>query len=166
MCLCLLTQSVRAIGRCAVSIEKAAERCINVLLELIQSKVNYVVQEAIIVIKVRHEDARDGRDRHKLHQAMLLVVDVSVWTSPLYIFYFLQAHETVRVSTSLIPQRFIRMVHLCSGSGEVLVKYMGPHKWKAAFLFDGFDCYDSFRPINGYQVSSRRLIFMIGSTSR
>lgn len=45
-------QSVRAIGRCAVSIEKAAERCINVLLELIQSKVNYVVQEAVIVIKV------------------------------------------------------------------------------------------------------------------
>ena len=34
-----------------VSIEKAAERCINVLLELIQTKVNYVVQEAIIVIK-------------------------------------------------------------------------------------------------------------------
>ncbi|MEW5304817.1 MAG: hypothetical protein WDW36_007401 [Sanguina aurantia] len=44
-------KSVRAIGRCAVSIEKAAERCINVLLELIQSKVNYVVQEAVIVIK-------------------------------------------------------------------------------------------------------------------
>lgn len=45
-------QAVRAIGRCAVSIERAAEKCINVLLELIQSKVNYVVQEAIIVIKV------------------------------------------------------------------------------------------------------------------
>ena len=45
-------QAVRAIGRCAVSIDKAAERCINVLLELIQTKVNYVVQEAIIVIKV------------------------------------------------------------------------------------------------------------------
>lgn len=44
-------KAVRAIGRCAVSIEKAAERCINVLLELIQTKVNYVVQEAIIVIK-------------------------------------------------------------------------------------------------------------------
>eukprot|EP00877_Chromochloris_zofingiensis_P012411 jgi/Chrzof1/7423/Cz02g23050.t1 len=44
-------KAVRAIGRCAVSLEKAAERCINVLLELIQSKVNYVVQEAIIVIK-------------------------------------------------------------------------------------------------------------------
>ena len=44
-------QAVRAIGRCAVSLERAAERCINVLLELIQTKLNYVVQEAIIVIK-------------------------------------------------------------------------------------------------------------------
>eukprot|EP00741_Cyanophora_paradoxa_P012078 tig00020592_g11671.t1 len=44
-------KSVRAIGRCAIKLEKAAERCINVLLELIQTKVNYVVQEAVIVIK-------------------------------------------------------------------------------------------------------------------
>jgi len=44
-------KSVRAIGRCAIKIEKASERCIQVLLELIQTKVNYVVQEAIIVIK-------------------------------------------------------------------------------------------------------------------
>lgn len=44
-------KSVRAIGRCAIKLEKAAERCIQVLLDLIQTKVNYVVQEAIIVIK-------------------------------------------------------------------------------------------------------------------
>jgi AP-1 complex subunit beta-1 len=44
-------RSVRAIGRTAIKLERAAERCINVLLELIQTKVNYVVQEAIIVIK-------------------------------------------------------------------------------------------------------------------
>ena len=44
-------RAVRAIGRCAIKLEKAAERCINVLLELIQTKVNYVVQEAVIVIK-------------------------------------------------------------------------------------------------------------------
>ena len=45
-------KSVRAIGICAVKIEKAANRCIEVLLDLIQTKVNYVVQEAIVVIKV------------------------------------------------------------------------------------------------------------------
>jgi len=44
-------KAVRAIGRCAIKLERAAERCINVLLDLIQTKVNYVVQEAIVVIK-------------------------------------------------------------------------------------------------------------------
>ncbi|KAF0694971.1 Aste57867_14194 [Aphanomyces stellatus] len=44
-------RSVRAIGRCAIKLNNAAEKCINVLLELIQTKVNYIVQEAIIVIK-------------------------------------------------------------------------------------------------------------------
>ncbi|CAG8674401.1 3434_t:CDS:2, partial [Scutellospora calospora] len=44
-------KSVRSIGRLAVKIESTAERCIDALLELIQTKVNYVVQEAIVVIK-------------------------------------------------------------------------------------------------------------------
>jgi len=44
-------RSVRAIGRCAIKLERAAQRCVDVLLDLIQTKVNYVVQEAIIVIK-------------------------------------------------------------------------------------------------------------------
>eukprot|EP00029_Vermamoeba_vermiformis_P013847 TRINITY_DN877_c0_g1_i2.p1 TRINITY_DN877_c0_g1~~TRINITY_DN877_c0_g1_i2.p1 ORF type:complete len:881 (+),score=403.46 TRINITY_DN877_c0_g1_i2:5113-7755(+) len=46
-------KAVRAIGRCAIKLEKAAEKCVHVLLELIktETKVNYVVQETIIVIK-------------------------------------------------------------------------------------------------------------------
>jgi AP-1 complex subunit beta-1 len=44
-------RSLRAIGRCAIKLDRSAERCIAVLLELIQTKVNYVVQEGIIVIK-------------------------------------------------------------------------------------------------------------------
>jgi AP-1 complex subunit beta-1 len=44
-------KAVLAIGRCAIKIDKAAEKCIQVLLDLIQTKVNYVVQEAIIVIR-------------------------------------------------------------------------------------------------------------------
>ncbi|KAI8975200.1 adaptin N terminal region-domain-containing protein [Mycotypha africana] len=44
-------KAVNAIGRCAIKIEEAAERCINVLLDLINTGVSYVVQEAIIVIK-------------------------------------------------------------------------------------------------------------------
>eukprot|EP00088_Acartia_fossae_P025235 TRINITY_DN2605_c0_g1_i3.p1 TRINITY_DN2605_c0_g1~~TRINITY_DN2605_c0_g1_i3.p1 ORF type:complete len:939 (-),score=328.62 TRINITY_DN2605_c0_g1_i3:859-3675(-) len=39
-------KSVRAIGRCAIKVEQSAERCVSTLLDLIQTKVNYVVQEA------------------------------------------------------------------------------------------------------------------------
>ncbi|EGG05426.1 uncharacterized protein MELLADRAFT_88081 [Melampsora larici-populina 98AG31] len=44
-------KAVRAIGQCAIKIDEAAERCVNVLLDLISTRVTYVVQEAIIVIK-------------------------------------------------------------------------------------------------------------------
>ncbi|BGP27473.1 beta-adaptin [Rhodotorula toruloides] len=44
-------KSIRAIGQCAVKIEGAAERCVNVLLDLISTRVSYVVQESIVVIK-------------------------------------------------------------------------------------------------------------------
>eukprot|EP00929_Paragymnodinium_shiwhaense_P078930 TRINITY_DN4096_c0_g1_i1.p1 TRINITY_DN4096_c0_g1~~TRINITY_DN4096_c0_g1_i1.p1 ORF type:complete len:911 (+),score=296.56 TRINITY_DN4096_c0_g1_i1:80-2812(+) len=44
-------KSVRCIGRVAVKLERACERAIGVLLDLIETKVNYVVQEATVVIK-------------------------------------------------------------------------------------------------------------------
>jgi hypothetical protein len=44
-------RAVRSIGRLAIKIQPAADRCIAVLLQLVQTKVNYVVQEAIVVIK-------------------------------------------------------------------------------------------------------------------
>eukprot|EP00929_Paragymnodinium_shiwhaense_P078931 TRINITY_DN4096_c0_g2_i1.p1 TRINITY_DN4096_c0_g2~~TRINITY_DN4096_c0_g2_i1.p1 ORF type:complete len:909 (+),score=257.80 TRINITY_DN4096_c0_g2_i1:91-2817(+) len=44
-------KSIRSIGRVAVKLERACERAIGVLLELIETKVNYVVQEATVVIK-------------------------------------------------------------------------------------------------------------------
>jgi len=47
----LVRRSIRAIGRCAIKLEKSAERCIHVLLELIENGFNPVVQESIIVIK-------------------------------------------------------------------------------------------------------------------
>ena len=49
-----MRKSVRAIGRCAIKVEQAAERCVSTLIDLIQTKVNYVVQEAIVVIKVKN----------------------------------------------------------------------------------------------------------------
>lgn len=45
-------RSIKALGQCAIKIESSAERCVNVLLELIATKVTYVVQEAVVVMKV------------------------------------------------------------------------------------------------------------------
>ena len=44
-------KSVRAIGRCAIKVEQSAERCVSILLDLIQTKVNYVIQEAVVVFR-------------------------------------------------------------------------------------------------------------------
>jgi AP-1 complex subunit beta-1 len=44
-------RAIKAIGQVAIKIESAAEKCVNALLDLIATKVNYVVQEVIVVIK-------------------------------------------------------------------------------------------------------------------
>jgi vesicle coat complex subunit len=54
-----------------VTLERAAERCINVLLELIKQKVNYVVQEAVVVIK---DIFRRYPNRHGLHHLVFASV--------------------------------------------------------------------------------------------
>lgn len=44
-------KSVRAIGKLAIKIEPAAQDCIDSLLELVATKVSYIVQEATVVIR-------------------------------------------------------------------------------------------------------------------
>lgn len=44
-------KAVRSIGRLAIKIPSSADRAITALLSLIETKVSYVVQEAIVVIK-------------------------------------------------------------------------------------------------------------------
>ncbi|GBE86974.1 AP-1 complex subunit beta-1 [Sparassis crispa] len=44
-------RSIKAIGQTAIKIDEAAERCVNVLLDLINTRVSYVVQEAVVVMK-------------------------------------------------------------------------------------------------------------------
>ncbi|KAI4130157.1 MAG: hypothetical protein LQ338_001865 [Usnochroma carphineum] len=44
-------KSVRAIGKLAIKIEPAAQVCIDALLELVATKVSYIVQEATVVIR-------------------------------------------------------------------------------------------------------------------
>ena len=43
--------SVRAIGRCALKVDSMVDKCIAVLLSLLESRISYVVQEAIVVIR-------------------------------------------------------------------------------------------------------------------
>ncbi len=47
----MVRKSVQAIGRCAIKLDQVAERCVQVLLELIKTEIGYIVQEAICVIK-------------------------------------------------------------------------------------------------------------------
>ncbi|KAH6577738.1 hypothetical protein BASA62_000719 [Batrachochytrium salamandrivorans] len=44
-------KSVRAIGRCAIKISSASDKCVHTLLELIKTGVSYIVQESIVIIK-------------------------------------------------------------------------------------------------------------------
>ncbi|KAG8866700.1 beta-adaptin, partial [Tulasnella sp. 332] len=56
-------RAVRAIGQTAIRIDSAAERCVHVLLELISTRVSYVVQEAVVVMKDifrKYHDSYEG----------------------------------------------------------------------------------------------------------
>lgn len=44
-------RAVKAIGQVAIKIESASEKCVRALEDLISTKVNYVVQEVVVVIK-------------------------------------------------------------------------------------------------------------------
>ena len=44
-------KAVRAIGKLAIKIEPAARQCIDTLLELVNAKIPYIVQEATVVIR-------------------------------------------------------------------------------------------------------------------
>jgi AP-1 complex subunit beta-1 len=44
-------QSIKALGRCAIEFEIVAEDTVALLVELIHSRVNYIVQEAIVIMK-------------------------------------------------------------------------------------------------------------------
>lgn len=46
-----MRKAVRAIGKLAIKIESAARQCIETLLELVNARIPYIVQEATVVIK-------------------------------------------------------------------------------------------------------------------
>eukprot|EP00461_Guttulinopsis_vulgaris_P000777 UN00777 len=44
-------KAIRAIGRCAIKLPECSQHAVTILLSLIENRVNYVVQESILVIK-------------------------------------------------------------------------------------------------------------------
>lgn len=44
-------KAIRSIGTCALSVPSFAQTCVDVLVSIIETKVNYAVQEAMVVIK-------------------------------------------------------------------------------------------------------------------
>lgn len=44
-------KAVRTMGRCAIKLEKMADKCVQCLWETLKTKVPYVVQESVIVIR-------------------------------------------------------------------------------------------------------------------
>lgn len=47
----VVRKAVRAIGKLAIKIERAAEACLEALMDLVSTNVSYIVQEATVVIK-------------------------------------------------------------------------------------------------------------------
>lgn len=47
----VVRKAVRAIGKLAIKIERASQACVEALLELVSTRVSYIVQEATVVIK-------------------------------------------------------------------------------------------------------------------
>jgi AP-1 complex subunit beta-1 len=44
-------RAVKLIGQCAIKLEKAAQRCVETLVELVKTQVSFVIQEAIIALR-------------------------------------------------------------------------------------------------------------------
>jgi AP-1 complex subunit beta-1 len=44
-------RAVRLIGQCAIKLEKAAQRCVETLVELVKTQISFVIQEAIIALR-------------------------------------------------------------------------------------------------------------------
>ena len=76
-----MRKAVRSIGRCAINIEDAADQSIQVLTDLIRTRVPYVVQEAIIVIKVFLSlmNLRIYLEGIQIDMRGLLVYCVNIW---------------------------------------------------------------------------------------
>jgi AP-1 complex subunit beta-1 len=47
----MVRKAIQAIGRCAIKLERAADRCVQTLVDLVGTRVSYIIEEIIIVVK-------------------------------------------------------------------------------------------------------------------
>lgn len=150
-------KAVRSIGRLAIKIEPAADRCIQALLTLIQTKVNYVVQEAIVVIKDifrkypnRYEsiiatlcENLDSLDEPEAKAAMIWIIGqyadrIENSDELLEDFLFSFLEEPVEVQLALLTATVKLFLKRPAAGGELVPKVL---KWATEDV-DNPDCRD------------------------
>lgn len=150
-------KAVRSIGRLAIKIESTTDRCISTLMSLIQTKVNYVVQEAIVVIKDifrkypnRYEsiiatlcENLDSLDEPEAKSAMIWIIGqyadrIENSDELLEDFLYSFLEETVEVQLALLTATVKLFLKRPTVGGELVPKVL---KW-ATEEVDNPDCRD------------------------
>ncbi|UZJ57041.1 hypothetical protein CBS101457_006361 [Exobasidium rhododendri] len=150
-------KAVRSIGRLAIKIESTTDRCISTLMSLIQTKVNYVVQEAIVVIKDifrkypnRYEsiiatlcENLDSLDEPEAKAAMIWIIGqyadrIENSDELLEDFLYSFLEETVEVQLALLTATVKLFLKRPTVGGELVPKVL---KW-ATEEVDNPDCRD------------------------
>jgi AP-2 complex subunit beta-1 len=150
-------KAVRSIGRLAIKIEKTTDRCISTLMSLIQTKVNYVVQEAIVVIKDifrkypnRYENIiatlcenLDSLDEPEAKAAMIWIIGqyadrIENSDELLEDFLYSFLEETVEVQLALLTATVKLFLKRPTVGGELVPKVL---KWATEDV-DNPDCRD------------------------
>lgn len=150
-------KAVRSIGRLAIKIESTTDRCISTLMSLIQTKVNYVVQEAIVVIKDifrkypnRYENIigtlcenLDSLDEPEAKAAMIWIIGqyadrIENSDELLEDFLYSFLEETVEVQLALLTATVKLFLKRPTVGGELVPKVL---KWATEDV-DNPDCRD------------------------
>ncbi len=150
-------KSVRSIGRLAIKIDAAADRCMTALVQLIQTKVSYVVQEAVVVIKDifrkypnRYEsiivvlcENLDSLDQSEAKAAMIWIIGqyadrIENSDELLEDFLYSFLEEPVEVQLALLTATVKLFLKRPAAGGELVPKVL---KW-ATEEVDNPDCRD------------------------
>lgn len=91
-------KSIKAIGQTAIKIDAAAERCVHVLLDLIDTRVSYVVQEAVVVMKASFF-------LFSVHESRLIYIACRIFSENIHQRMRVSYPLFVRILTNWMSQR-------------------------------------------------------------